>query len=125
MEHKIELYSDRVVTPDGVIPALVTVYHGRIQTIARMEKKPVRPKTTTTTDDDADGKKKLVDQGETFYDFTGKVIIPGLVDLHVHLNEPGRTEWEGVQSGTRSAAVGGVTTVVDMPFELEHHRRWT
>ncbi|CAL6389708.1 unnamed protein product [Bathycoccus prasinos] len=116
MEHKIELYSDRVVTPDGVIPALVTVYHGRIQRIARMEKKPVRPKTTTTTDDDADGKKKLVDQGETFYDFTGKVIIPGLVDLHVHLNEPGRTEWEGVQSGTRSAAVGGVTTVVDMPL---------
>ena len=72
MEHKIELYSDRVVTPDGVIPALVTVYHGRIQTIARMEKNPVRPKTTTT-DDDADGKKKLVDQGETFFDdFTVK-----------------------------------------------------
>ena len=45
--------------------------------------------------------------------------MPGLVDLHVHLNEPGRTEWEGVESGTRSAAVGGVTTVVDMPLELD------
>lgn len=44
------------------------------------------------------------------------VILPGLVDSHVHLNEPGRTEWEGFPSGTQSAASGGVTTVIDMPL---------
>ncbi|KAI0695031.1 allantoinase [Cytidiella melzeri] len=45
-----------------------------------------------------------------------KLILPGLVDAHVHLNEPGRTEWEGFWHGTRAAASGGVTTVVDMPL---------
>ncbi|KAJ4002068.1 allantoinase [Lentinula boryana] len=44
------------------------------------------------------------------------VILPGLVDAHVHLNEPGRTDWEGFYTGTRAAASGGVTTVVDMPL---------
>ncbi|KAI5967254.1 DAL1 [Candida margitis] len=44
------------------------------------------------------------------------VIMPGLVDAHVHLNEPGRTEWEGFATGTRAAAFGGVTTVIDMPL---------
>ncbi|KAH9830125.1 allantoinase [Rhodofomes roseus] len=45
-----------------------------------------------------------------------KYILPGLVDAHVHLNEPGRTDWEGFWTGTRAAASGGVTTVVDMPL---------
>lgn len=45
-----------------------------------------------------------------------KVILPGLVDSHVHLNDPGRSEWEGFETGTKSALSGGVTTVVDMPL---------
>ena len=45
-----------------------------------------------------------------------EVLLPGLVDTHVHVNEPGRTEWEGFDSATRAAAAGGVTTVVDMPL---------
>ncbi|WP_251151797.1 allantoinase AllB [Cellulosimicrobium sp. Marseille-Q4280] len=45
-----------------------------------------------------------------------QVLIPGLVDTHVHVNEPGRTEWEGFASATRAAAAGGVTTIVDMPL---------
>jgi allantoinase len=45
-----------------------------------------------------------------------EVLIPGLVDTHVHVNEPGRTEWEGFRSATRAAAAGGVTTIVDMPL---------
>ena len=44
------------------------------------------------------------------------VLIPGLVDTHVHVNEPGRTEWEGFESATRAAAAGGVTTLIDMPL---------
>ncbi|WP_251008611.1 allantoinase AllB [Curtobacterium sp. ISL-83] len=46
----------------------------------------------------------------------GHVLLPGLVDSHVHVNEPGRTEWEGFASATRAAALGGVTTIVDMPL---------
>jgi len=49
-------------------------------------------------------------------DCGGNYILPGLVDAHVHLNEPGRTDWEGFWTGTRAAASGGVTTVVDMPL---------
>ncbi|MDR2256270.1 MAG: allantoinase AllB [Arthrobacter sp.] len=46
----------------------------------------------------------------------GQVLLPGLVDTHVHVNEPGRTEWEGFASATKAAAAGGVTTVIDMPL---------
>ena len=45
-----------------------------------------------------------------------EVLLPGLVDTHVHVNEPGRTEWEGFATATRAAAAGGVTTIVDMPL---------
>ena len=45
-----------------------------------------------------------------------EVLLPGLVDTHVHVNEPGRTDWEGFASATRAAAAGGVTTIVDMPL---------
>ncbi|HKS00814.1 MAG TPA: amidohydrolase family protein, partial [Arthrobacter sp.] len=45
-----------------------------------------------------------------------ETLIPGLVDTHVHVNEPGRTEWEGFASATRAAAAGGVTTIIDMPL---------
>ncbi|AEO60018.1 hypothetical protein MYCTH_2308812 [Thermothelomyces thermophilus ATCC 42464] len=54
---------------------------------------------------------------ETLYhDYSPKLLLPGLVDAHVHLNEPGRTEWEGFNTGTQAAASGGVTTVIDMPL---------
>lgn len=51
-----------------------------------------------------------------YIDYSPKLLLPGLVDAHVHLNEPGRTEWEGFATGTRAAASGGVTTVIDMPL---------
>lgn len=51
-----------------------------------------------------------------YKDASPLVVMPGLVDAHVHLNEPGRTEWEGFATGTQAAAAGGVTTVVDMPL---------
>ncbi len=49
-------------------------------------------------------------------DFGDNVLMPGLIDVHVHINEPGRTEWEGFDTATRAAAAGGITTVVDMPL---------
>ncbi|KAL2816811.1 hypothetical protein BDW59DRAFT_153096 [Aspergillus cavernicola] len=54
--------------------------------------------------------------GTPYTDFSPSVLLPGLVDAHVHLNEPGRTEWEGFYTGTQAAAFGGVTTVIDMPL---------
>ncbi|EFW16643.1 hypothetical protein D8B26_001364 [Coccidioides posadasii str. Silveira] len=51
-----------------------------------------------------------------YIDFSPYILLPGLVDAHVHLNEPGRTEWEGFYTGTQAAAFGGVTTVIDMPL---------
>lgn len=50
------------------------------------------------------------------YDYTSLVIMPGLIDSHVHINEPGRTEWEGFETATKAAAAGGFTTIVDMPL---------
>ncbi|KAA8647220.1 hypothetical protein EYZ11_008654 [Aspergillus tanneri] len=55
-------------------------------------------------------------EGTPYIDYSPHVLLPGLVDAHVHLNEPGRTEWEGFFTGTQAAAFGGVTTVIDMPL---------
>ena len=57
-----------------------------------------------------------IDSAETIELADDEVLLPGLVDTHVHVNEPGRTEWEGFASATRAAAAGGVTTIIDMPL---------
>ena len=57
-----------------------------------------------------------VPPGAELLDFDDAVIMPAVVDTHVHVNEPGRTEWEGFRSATRSAAAGGIATIVDMPL---------
>ena len=85
----------RVVTPDGVRAASVHVAEGRIVRLGAWEEAP--PDIP------------VVDAGES-------IVMPGLVDTHVHINEPGRTEWEGFETGTRAAAAGGVTTILDMPL---------
>lgn len=54
--------------------------------------------------------------GDVFTDYGDDVIMPGVLDVHTHINEPGRTEWEGFDTGTKAAAAGGVTTLVDMPL---------
>ncbi len=91
---KLTIRSDRVVTPDGTRPAAVHVRNGVIVAV---------------TDLDVPATGRVV---EAF----GDVVAPGLVDIHVHINEPGRTAWEGFASATRAAAAGGVTTIIDMPL---------
>lgn len=63
-----------------------------------------------------DGVIVSIGQGAADRDFGDLVVFPGLVDSHVHVNEPGRTEWEGFETATRAAAAGGTTTIVDMPL---------
>lgn len=88
------LRSSRVVFPDRVCPASLRICGGVIVDVAAKE---------------GDGPLPIVDVGSL-------AILPGLVDPHVHFNDPGREEWEGFLSGTRAAAAGGITTVIDMPL---------
>jgi len=85
----------RVVTPEGVRPATVHVLGGRIERVGPLEETAA---------------------GAAVIDCGDSVLMPGVVDTHVHVNEPGRTEWEGFETATRAAAAGGVTTLVDMPL---------
>lgn len=94
MSQELTLKSQRVVFPDGERPASLTLFDGRISAIGDYDS-PV--------------------QGEVI-DYQSRAILPGLIDTHVHFNEPGRTEWEGWRTGTAAALAGGVTTVVEMPL---------
>lgn len=89
------LSSERVVTPTGLRPASIRVADGVIVEVGA----PVR----------ASAQSDVVDVGPL-------VVMPGLVDSHVHINDPGRTDWEGFETAGRAAAAGGVTTLVDMPL---------
>jgi len=103
------LRSTRVVLPDGVRAAEIHIENGRI---VRVDDDACLKGSRSSRDDAATGSASL--SGER--DLGDLVISPGLVDTHVHVNEPGRTEWEGFDSATRAAAAGGVTTIVDMPL---------
>jgi allantoinase len=85
----------RVVKRDGVGPASVHIKNGVIQRVGEFDDVP---------------------EGGPLHDAGNAVVMPGVVDSHVHINEPGRTEWEGFETATRAAAAGGVTTLVDMPL---------
>jgi allantoinase len=87
--------SRRVVTPQGIRAAAVLVDDGRILDVVSPDQLPAQI---------------------SVQDFGDAAILPGLVDSHVHINEPGRTEWEGFRTATRAAAAGGYTLVVDMPL---------
>ncbi|MGZ4810884.1 MAG: amidohydrolase family protein, partial [Thermoanaerobaculia bacterium] len=63
-----------------------------------------------------DGRIDRIDDARADIDYGDLVIMPGIVDSHVHVNEPGRTEWEGFVTATHAAAAGGITTIVDMPL---------
>jgi allantoinase len=85
----------RVMFPEGIRPATIHIEEGRIAGFGAYEDAP---------------------SGVDVLDAGSHVVLPGLVDTHVHINEPGRTEWEGFSSATRAAAAGGVTMLVDMPL---------
>lgn len=94
-KESVVIYSERVVLPEEIGAFSITIVNGKITAIQ---------------------KGKIEPQDMSFYDYKDLVIMPGIVDPHVHINEPGRTEWEGFYTGTTAAAAGGITTLVDMPL---------
>ena len=87
--------SNRVVTPHGTQPAALLIEGGIIRAVCRPSELPA---------------------DTIIHDCGNDAILPGLIDTHVHINEPGRTEWEGFRTATRAAAAGGYTTLIDMPL---------
>jgi allantoinase len=87
--------SQRVVTPDAVRPAALLVEGSRIFGVVAPDQIPPESEV---------------------HDFGDAAILPGLVDSHVHINDPGRADWEGFETATRAAAAGGYTLLVDMPL---------
>lgn len=87
------LRSKRVVTPEGIRPADIDIENGVIVRVAESSS-----------------------AHKSDYDYGDLALLPGIIDSHVHINEPGRTQWEGFSSATRAAAAGGVTTLIDMPL---------
>jgi allantoinase len=87
--------SQQVVTPSGIQPAAILVEGGQIQSVVPSDGMPAGVET---------------------HDFGDSAILPGLVDSHVHINDPGRADWEGFETATQAAAAGGYTMLVDMPL---------
>jgi allantoinase len=85
----------RVVTPDGERPGAIHIRGGIIIAVSGFDDIPA---------------------GCAVHEAGESAVTPGLVDTHVHINEPGRTEWEGFATATRAAAAGGVTTLIEMPL---------
>jgi len=92
---ELVIRSAHVVTPEGMAAASVWVRGGRIAAVREFGEVPA---------------------GVPVVECGDEVLMPGLVDTHVHVNEPGRAEWEGWETATRAAAAGGVTTIVEMPL---------
>ncbi|MCE3552791.1 allantoinase AllB [Pseudonocardia sp. RS11V-5] len=95
-EYDLVIRSPRVITRAGEVPRCVAVRDGVVVAIEPLD--------------------TALEGRETVDLAADEVLLPGLVDTHVHVNEPGRTEWEGYATATRAAAAGGVTTILDMPL---------
>jgi len=92
------IFGKNILTQAGLGPACIIIENGVIKDVH-----PELPKSFTGTAED----------------MGNLLVMPGVVDPHVHINEPGRTEWEGFECATRAAAAGGITTVVDMPLNCD------
>lgn len=99
-EPDLVIQARQVLTPGGIRAAEVRVLAGQISSVTELGPRGLQPADDTV----------FVVLGDD------EVLLPGLVDSHVHVNEPGRTDWEGFATATAAAAAGGVTTIIDMPL---------
>jgi allantoinase len=88
------IISNRTITPEGIKKAVVLIKDGKIAEVA---------------DELPEGNFAVTDVGDN-------VLMPGIIDPHVHINEPGRTDWEGFETATKAAIAGGITSLVEMPL---------
>jgi allantoinase len=95
-QHELVVRAARAVTPSGERDVSLGITGGRIAAVEPLSASMAGTQVLDLADDE--------------------VLLPGLVDTHVHVNEPGRTEWEGFATATRAAGAGGVTTLLDMPL---------
>ncbi|MFN8294710.1 MAG: allantoinase AllB [Chitinophagales bacterium] len=91
----IAIRSNHIILPEGMKPAVIILDNGVISDIVN---------------------EIPADFNGEFIDASDKIVMAGIIDPHVHINEPGRTEWEGFDTATKSAIAGGITTLVDMPL---------
>ncbi len=89
------LKSDRIITPEGMMAGFVIVEDTIIKEVIKSLEGVAVSRVTDVGD---------------------KVIMPGVIDPHVHINEPGREDWEGFETATKAALAGGITSLVDMPL---------
>src|SRR5687767_8939771 len=94
MNFDLAFRSKNTITPEGTKAAMILIKDGKIAELASFETKADCP---------------VIDLQEKF-------LLPGVIDTHVHINEPGRTDWEGFDTATKAAIAGGLTTLVDMPL---------
>src|SRR5918994_3269558 len=95
-EPNLIIRGKQVVLPSGIAPAAIHIAGERITAVTDYDTVPAGCELIQADDD--------------------SIVMPGLVDTHVHVNEPGRTDWEGFATATQAAAAGGTTTVIDMPL---------
>ena len=87
-----------VFTEEGFREVNIRIVDGRFDSLKKNEPEP------------------LLENTDTMIDASGCLVVPGFIDAHVHFNDPGRTDWEGIETGSRAAAIGGTTTIFDMPL---------
>ncbi len=95
MYYDLVIKSSRILLPDRLFDGYLNINEGKIHSIVSLNNEM--------------SSGKVIEAGDN-------VVMPGIIDPHVHINEPGRTEWEGFDTGTRSAAAGGITTLIEMPL---------
>jgi allantoinase len=91
---ELVIKSSRIITPEGSREGGIAIAGGMIQGVLE---------------------RRAVPSGDQVLDVGDKMVLPGLIDTHVHVGQPGLTEWEGFKTATKAAAAGGVTTLIDMP----------
>lgn len=98
MNNELWVKNGYVFTEEGFQYANIKIKNGKIVTLYESDSEP------------------KIDHKVDFIDACGCLVVPGFIDAHVHFNDPGRTDWEGIETGSRAAAIGGTTTIFDMPL---------